>query len=97
MRDERAERGERDLRANVEAARLAQRAYFIVLHDRDAAARLVLVADTERVVARICGARARTSRESNSNVSSSRTRSRVTRAASSEQCTERIPLLGRMR
>ena len=57
VRDERAKRAERGVRANIVAACLVQCCDLIVLHDRDAAALLVLVADAEREFAGIAFAR----------------------------------------
>ena len=52
--DERAERGEGGLGADVVAATVVERSDLVVLHERDAAARLVLVAHAQREVPRVC-------------------------------------------
>lgn len=54
MCDERAECGERGLGADVVAASVVERADLVVLHERNAAARLVLVAHAQREVPRVC-------------------------------------------
>lgn len=51
--DERAERGEGGLGRDVVAAAVVERADLVVLHERDAAARLVLVAHAQREVPRV--------------------------------------------
>lgn len=56
VRDERAERGKRGLRADVVAAAVVERSNLVVLHERDAGARFVLVAHAEREVPRVCSA-----------------------------------------